>query len=283
MIAPIGLLDGKTITLARNTRSLNTAYIHECWDLRYFVFHLAVSDIRQRYRKSFIGALWVLLMPVALTLMMTFVMSAVFSTSPGSYSTYVLAGLVAWDFIVQCAIGGGNTFLSSEGYIKQYNRPLLLYVLRTVLTNSLSLILGSVGLICWALVVNDSQLSATSLALVAGWLVAIITAVPLAGLFGFMTTRYRDFGQITILGFQMIWYLSPVFITENAFRSSEVLTKMLEYNPVYHYLQFYRSPLLLDAWPTITNFSFALIPALILWPLFLWRLKANEKNLIYYL
>lgn len=283
MIAPIGLLDGKKTTLARNTRSLNAAYIHECWDLRYFVFHLAVSDIRQRYRKSLIGVLWVLLMPVTLTLMMTFVMSTVFSTSPGSYSTYVLAGLVAWDFIVQSAIGGGSTFLASEGYIKQYNRPLLLYVLRTVLANSLSLILGTVGLICWALFVNDSQLSVTSLALVAGWLIAIVTAVPLAGLSGFMTTRYRDFGQITILGFQMVWYLSPIFIAESAFRSSEVLSKMLEFNPVYHYLQFYRSPLLFDTWPTVTNFSFALIPAFIFWPLFLWRLKANEKNLIYYL
>ena len=151
------------------------------------------------------------------------------------------------------------------------------------MVNFFSLILGTMGLLIWALAVNSYTPSIHLLSLILGWAIAIITAVPMAGLFGFITTKFRDFGQLTILGFQMIWYLSPVFISESAFAGRKIFGKFMEINPVFNYLRIFRDPILLNQWPTISNLTLALIPAAILWPLFVWRLRSAESNLIYYI
>jgi len=258
-------------------------YLHECWELRFFVIQLARSDIRQKYRKSFIGVLWIFLLPLTLTLMMTLVMSSVFNQEPGTYSTYVLAGLIAWDFIVQCALAGGQIFVQSEGYIKQYKRPLFVYLLRVVLVNSVSLVSGTIGLVLWAILFNSYIPGIEIFALLGAWLIGVLTALPLAGLLGFITTKFRDFGQLTLLTFQMLWYVSPVFISKSAFESNGSLQVFMHANPVYHYLELYRSPIMENQMPTLNNVLMALLPAILLWPIFVLRLKIAERKLIYHI
>ena len=44
-------------------------YAAGIWQARYFWTHLALSDLRSRWRRSFFGALWSIIQPLGMTLL----------------------------------------------------------------------------------------------------------------------------------------------------------------------------------------------------------------------
>jgi lipopolysaccharide transport system permease protein len=110
-------------------------YIRGIWAARYFWVHLALSDLRSRWRRSFFGILWTIIQPLALTLLIAIVFGKIFHTDIADYAPYILSGMIVWDFITASAVGGSLTFVQADAYIKQCRHPLAIYSLRTVLTN----------------------------------------------------------------------------------------------------------------------------------------------------
>ena len=74
-------------------------YINDLFDARYFWGHLALADLRSKYRRSHIGILWAMLQPLAFTLLLSFVMGRIFKTPVLDYIPYVFSGLIIWEFI----------------------------------------------------------------------------------------------------------------------------------------------------------------------------------------
>ncbi len=56
-------------------------YARKIWQARYFWTHLALSDLRTRWRRSFLGALWSLIQPLAMTALLTIVFSRIFQAT----------------------------------------------------------------------------------------------------------------------------------------------------------------------------------------------------------
>jgi len=258
-------------------------YLREVFQLRYFVIHLARSDLRARYKKSYIGLLWAILNPIILTVMMTVILSLVFKTPARQYSAYVLVGLVCWEFLTQSSVAGSLCFLSAESYIKQYKRPLLIYPLRQVLVASVAFFWGLISAIIWSWTIAGSSKSAAILALPLSSLLSVIVFLPLVTIFAVATTIFRDFGQITAHLFQLLWYLSPVFISVSVFESSSRLTSFLHVNPVYHYLELFRQPILNGEFPGINSWLTVMAYGVGLWIVAIPFLRFGEKKLIYYI
>lgn len=258
-------------------------YTKDCWTMRFFLLNLAFSDIRNKYRKSFLGILWTILNPILLTAMLAIVMSKVFNQDSDIYSLYVLAGIIGWDYLVQCGNAGAQCFIISESYIKQCKRPLLIYVIRIAISNLPSLALGVMSLSILATILNHSEINFSLLSMLLAIFIVFFTVIPLAGLLGFITTKFRDFTQITLLMFQLAWFISPVFIHVSAFESSPQLNSFMNLNPIYHYLQLFREPIIYGNWPELRNFLISSIPSMLLWPLFVWRLREAERKLVYYI
>ena len=80
------------------------SYFGGVWAARHFWIHLAMSDLRSRWRRSFFGILWTLIQPLGMTLLISFVFSNMFHTSIREYAPYMLSGIVVWDFVVASAI-----------------------------------------------------------------------------------------------------------------------------------------------------------------------------------
>lgn len=258
-------------------------YLREVFQLRHFIFHLAKSDLRARYKKSYIGLMWAVLNPIILTVMMTVILSLVFNTPARQYSAYVLIGLVCWEFLTQSSVGGSLCFLSAESYIKQYKRPILTYPLRQLLVASVAFFWGLFAAIIWSWTIAGSSKTAAIFVLPISILLSAIVFLPLVIIFAVATTVFRDFGQITAHLFQLLWYLSPVFISISVFESNARLTTLLHLNPVHHYLELFRQPILNGALPGMNSWLTVAAYGIGLWFISIPFLRFGERNLIYYL
>jgi lipopolysaccharide transport system permease protein len=262
-------------------RRLN-AYVKGIWDARYFWTHLALADLRSRWRRSYLGILWTMIQPLGITLLLAFVLSRLFKTDIAEYAVYILSGIIVWDFIAFCSTSGALSYVQADAYIKQYRHPLAIYPLRTVLSAILVLLLASVPLFVWALVVLPQHFGAPWLATLSIYPILGLLAWPLATLLAYLGARFRDLPHALTLVLQALWFVSPVYFEAKMFRNGG-LDALVDYNPVYHVLQLLRAPLLEGKWPTASNYLFSVVLILTLF-FFAWLVgRVAERKVIFYL
>jgi lipopolysaccharide transport system permease protein len=101
-------------------------------------------------------------------------------------------------------------------------------------------------------------------------------------LLAYIGARFRDVPHATGLIMQALWFISPVYFEVKMFRKGG-LDILVDYNPIYHVLQLVRAPLLDGVWPTLANYMFPLMTAVI-FGLLAWLVgRSAEKKVIFYL
>lgn len=261
----------------------NSSYLQKVWAVRFFWWHLALSDIRARFRRSYLGIIWAILNPLLLTALLTLVMSFVFKSQPLSYATYVFSGLVVWTVITDAGNCGCDTFIRAESYIKQFKHPMLIYPLRTVIVSLIYMLYGFIGLLVWIAIRHPMHLLEAGIWLIPGVTMLLLVALPVSILCGVTNTKFRDFSQMLTLIFQAIWYASPIFISADVLLKSKHLYVLVDYNPVYHLLELFRAPMLYGHAPSGVDFLYVAGTALVLWGWAVRLLVKNEKMMIHYL
>ena len=257
-------------------------YLAGIWSARYFWTHLALSDLRTRWRRSYLGALWSILQPLGMTVLIAFVLGRLLKLDVVDYAPYILSGIIFWEFISATAVSGSLAFVQNEPYIKQFRHPLAIYTLRTALANLLILVLANVSLLGWVLVVRPGNIGWSWLCLPLSLALLFLSVWPLATILAYLTARFRDVPHALGLVLQALWFVSPVYFEAKFFREAG-LNGFVDYNPVYHLLQTARAPLLAGEWPTLENYAFCLgtVLALSATACFIsWR---RERNVIFYL
>lgn len=257
-------------------------YLIRIWEARYFWVHLSLSDLRYKWRRSFLGALWSVIQPLGLTLLLALVFGKIFKTPITEYAPYILSGMVIWEFITGTAVGGSLAFVQADAYIKQCNHPLAIYTLRTALSNLFVLLLASTGLIGWVLIVMPQNFGWSWFAALTIYPIAILIAWPMATILAYIGARFRDVPHALGLVFQAFWFVSPIYFEAKVFRGSD-LHVLVDYNPIYHLLEILRAPLLQGRWPSMNNYAYTLGTICVL-ALLAWLIgRKAESRVIFYL
>ena len=260
----------------------SASYLGGVWAARHFWIHLSMADLRSRWRRSFFGILWTIIQPLGLMLIIAFVFSRIFSTPIREYAPYILSGIVVWDFVIACCVGGSLSFVQADAYIKQYRHPLAIYTLRTVLTNMVVFLMASLGLVVWVLVVMPELFGWPWLAACSVFPILALIMWPCATLLAYIGARFRDLPFALTLILQAMWFISPVYFEVKTFRNGH-LDFLVDYNPLYHLLQIVRAPLLHGEWPSVGNYVFCLACAAALGFL-AWSVgRRVERKIVFYL
>lgn len=252
------------------------------WQARYFWSHLALSDLRSRWRRSFLGVLWSMLQPLGLSLLLAAVFGRLLQTDIVAYVPYILSGILVWDYLVTNVTGGSLAFVQADAYIRQCRHPLAIYPLRSALSSMMVLMLSSLTLYAWSAAALPQHVGASWLAALTLYPVLLVIGWPLATLLAYIATRFRDLPHALGLVMQALWFISPVYFEAGLFRRGG-LDMLVDCNPIYHILQIVRAPLLEGAWPTSTNYAYALGTATV-FILLAWMVgQRAERKVIFYL
>lgn len=257
-------------------------YLNDVWKVRHFWWHLSMSDLRSRFRRSHFGLLWALMQPLGLTILISIVFSRLFNQSIAEYAPYILSGIIVWDYVTSTIVGGALAFVQADAYIKQTRHPLAIYTLRNVVTGLVVMSIASLALVSWVLLFFPDNLSWSWLAAPTIFPLVAITTWPLATIMAYIGVRFRDLPNVLALVLQAAWFVSPVYFMDKMFRDSG-LGILLDYNPIYHLLQIVRAPLLYGQWPTLTNYLWCFATSAILAVAAAALGRRSEPKVIFYL
>ncbi|MGY1781219.1 galactan export ABC transporter permease subunit Wzm/RfbD [Geodermatophilus sp. SYSU D01036] len=233
-----------------NTRPWRSAFadLTGGWRQRQLWGHLGWQDIRQRYRRSVLGPIWITISMAVTAVALGILYSGLFDIELARFLPHVLVGFIVWNFISGCIAEGSEVFIANEGLIKHLPAPLSVHVYRLVWRQALFFLHNLVVYVVM-LLVFPQPLEWTGLAAIPAFVVLALNGVWVSLAVGIITTRFRDILPITQSVVQLMFFLTPiVWVYDDLVNSPNPAiaerARLAEFNPFLHFVEIIRRPLL---------------------------------------
>ena len=201
---------------------------------------LTRRDIEVRHRGTVLGILWVVVLPLAMLAIYTFLFGIVFKARwPGradlpDFILMLYCGLLTFNFVSETLTRAPAAVLSQPNYVKKVVFPLELLPLSQLASALFNAMVGFAVLVAF-LLVEKRHFAASGLALP---LVLAPLAVMMAGFAWFLAAVgvfFRDTSQIIGVFMSMLMVLSPVFYPVSA--APARIQKLIYLNPLTYPLR----------------------------------------------
>ena len=218
------------------------------WRQRQLWAHLGWQDIRQRYRRSLLGPIWISITMAVTAIGLGILYAGLFGNELEVQLPYILVGFIIWGFISGCIAEGSEVFTSNVGLITHLPAPLSVHLYR-LLWRQVLFFLHNLVVYAVMLVVFPQPLRWTDLAAVPAFLLLVVNGGWIALLLGIVTTRFRDLTPITQSVVQLAFFLTPIVwiyedLVNSANESIAERARLAELNPFLHFLEILRRPML---------------------------------------
>jgi ABC-type polysaccharide/polyol phosphate export permease len=216
-------------------------------------------DIKQRYRRTTLGPLWITASMGILTTILGIIYGAIFHLPLADYLLYLAAGMVCWYFVSSTIMEGTTVFIGADGIIKQNAIPLSIHVYRVVWRNLIVLLHNAVVLAVIFLIFRSVSLLNPFLILT-GVILLVANLTMIVLVLGLVSTRFRDLPPLMSNILQVLFYITPILYQPSQLPASIKL--IAYYNPFYHIIEVLRSPLIGET-PPIESYLGAIASLLI--------------------
>jgi lipopolysaccharide transport system permease protein len=189
----------------------------DAWRYRQLLRRLIERDVALRFRGAVLGKVWVVLPSLAMLALYTFVFGVIFQPRwpgavqrPSDVALYYFAGLIVFEFFMECINRAPNLMPAHATYIKKILFPVELFAWMVVGGAALRFIIG-----CLLLVVLYTALHgippATAMAVPLLVLPLALFAVGAIWFLSAIGVFVRDASQVVGAVTPAIMFLSPVF------------------------------------------------------------------------
>ena len=207
--------------------------------------HLGWQDIKQRYRRSVLGTFWITIATGTTAVAMGGLYSKLFHLELSEHLPYVTLGLIIWNLINAAILEGADVFVANEGLIKQLPTPLSVHVFRLVWRQ---MILFGHNIVIYVIIaiIYPKPWSLADLAFIPALFLIMLNCVWVSLCFGILSTRYRDISPLLFSVVQLLFFMTPIIWNEATLQHQGAgkWAKIVELNPLLHYLDIVRAPLL---------------------------------------
>ncbi len=212
---------------------------HQLW------LHLGWQDIKQRYRRSLLGPIWITIATGTTAVAMGGLYSKLFHLKLSEHLPYVTLGLIVWGLISASILEGAEVFVANEGLIKQLPTPLSVHVYRMVWRQAL-LFAHNIVIYVIIAIIYPKPWSWADLSVIPALALIMLNCVWASLVFGIIGTRFRDIAPLLNSVVQLLFFMTPIIWNAQtlAQQGSSRWGKIVELNPLLHYLDIVRAPLL---------------------------------------
>ena len=174
------------------------------------IYELALAGLKVRYRKTYVGVIWVVMNPVILLLAQGFVFSKILHIQLSQYFLYLVSGLLPWIFISQTLEMGTAQVKAQGTTIKSFLLKPYQMVAALALENIVNFFASQVLILTPILLLNNKSLMVVIL-----WLLNTIPlflgAFSFAFIFGTLNILFRDLKYILSFLLSIFYFITPIF------------------------------------------------------------------------
>lgn len=241
------------------------------------ILSLTQREIKQRYKQSILGYLWVLITPLVTMLVLNAVFSRIIRIPIPNvpYPLFIYVGLLAWNFFsttltVATVALVGNANLITKTY---FPREILIYA--TVLSKLFDLFLASLIFIVF-LLLYQKGISIHIVWVVPYLLILIAFTTGVSFLFSVAHLFYRDVANFLSLAILILMYTTPIMYP--LFIIPENLRFYFLLNPLAQIIEGFRAAILYNQLPPITITATVAVFSIFIFLIGLYLFKKFEPS-----
>jgi len=269
---------------AVDSRTFRRAFqdLRDGLDRRQLWLHLGWQDIKQRYRRSVLGPIWITIATGTTAVAMGGLYSKLFHLELSEHLPYVTLGLIVWGLISASILEGAEVFVANEGLIKQLPTPLSVHVYRLVWRQA---ILFAHNIVIYVIIamIFPKPWKWTDLSVFPALLLIVLNCIWASLVFGIVGTRFRDIGPLLNSMVQLLFFMTPIIWNDQTLEAQGAgqWRWIVELNPLFHYLDIVRAPLL-GADQEVRHWIVVLVLTAIGWVLALFAMRQYRSRVPYW-
>lgn len=237
------------------------------WAYRFFILSSIKNDLRLRFIRSRLGALWMIIHPLMQVLIFATILSEVLAAKlPGidnkyAYALYLMAGTLCWTMFAETVGKSVNLFVDSGNLMKKmaFPRICLPFIAGgTMLVNNLLLLVAIFAVFALLGHFPDMQ---------AWWLPALMVltltfAMSIGLLLGVLNVFMRDIGQVVPVVLQALFWLTPIVYHITILPPG--VQKVFKLNPLFPLVTSYQNVLVFNKPPVWADLVWMILTTLLM-------------------
>lgn len=204
------------VTVVSAKRGLFNLNLKALWKYRDLVFLFVKRDLKNVYKQTVLGPLWIIINPFLSTFVFTVIFGIIANISTDGIPQFLfyMSGNILWSFFSSCFNRASSTFLSNARIFGKVYFPRLVMPLSGIIYNSITFIVQFVMFVILVAVYafNGANVHPNILVLVLPVLI-IHTALLGTGtglIISSLTTKYRDLNVLVSFGLTLWMYITPI-------------------------------------------------------------------------
>jgi lipopolysaccharide transport system permease protein len=195
----------------RPSRGWSALKLRDVWEYRELLYFLVWRDVKVRYKQTALGVLWVVLQPLATTIVFTLIFGnlAKMPSENLPYAVFALAGLLPWNYFAGAIGRGGSSLVGSANLISKVYFPRLIIPISGVLGGLVDFAITFLLLVALMLFYGYPP-TLSWLLLPFFLLMAIATALGVSLWLSALNVQYRDVGYLIPFLVQLWFFATPV-------------------------------------------------------------------------
>ncbi|CAN7444162.1 ABC transporter permease [Caballeronia sp. LjRoot31] len=250
---------------------------------RGFVFGSVKREFQTRYRTSMLGALWLILQPLAMIVVYTVIFAEVMrSRMPGvestfGYSIYLCAGTLTWGLFAEIVSRSQGVFIDNANLMKKLSFPRI--ALPVIVTMSALMNFAIIfSLFTIFLLVTGNFPGLPFLGLIPLLLIQILFSIGLGMTLGVLNVFFRDVGQFMTIFMQFWFWFTPIVYPWRILPAA--VKPLIKVNPMARLILGYQTILVDRKWPDWISLAPVVVVGILLCALGLYLFRRHSAEMV---
>ncbi len=237
-------MQNDSITVISSKRKLFNLNLKELWKYRDLILLFVKRDLKNSYKQTILGPLWIVINPFLSTFVFTVIFGIIANISTDGIPQFLfyMSGNILWSFFSNCLNRSSSTFLGNARMFGKVYFPRLVMPLAGILYNSVTFIVQFTMYFILVLIYMfaGANVQPNLLALLMPILLlqTALFGTAIGLIITSITTKYRDLNILVSFGVSLWMYLTPVVYPIS--QVPEKLRLLLYLNPVAPIIETFR-------------------------------------------
>ena len=202
------------------------------------VHELVLRDLKLRYKRSFLGLAWSLLVPLAQMAVLYVVFRHLLPLNIPAFTTFLLTGILPWTWFQGSLLAASGAIANNREVVRQVGFPVAVLPAITVISQLIHFLLAMPVLLVF-LLLDGYGFSLAMAALPVVILVQFALTLGLAYIAAALQVTFHDTQYLTGIVLFLLFYLTPVFYDDSQIPAN--FQTLYRLNPMVHLLGAYRA------------------------------------------
>jgi ABC-type polysaccharide/polyol phosphate export systems, permease component len=213
--------------------------LQELWAYRELLYFLMWRDVKVRYKQTALGVVWVVLQPLLMMLVFTFLFGRVAGIKSDGlpYSLFAYTGLLMWTFFSSAVNAAGNSLVNSAALITKVYFPRMLVpaaaVGATLVDFAVAFIPLAIMMVFWKV-----RFTSNLLLLPIFIIIVVVLALGVGMWMAALNVKYRDIRLALPFLLQLWFFASPIIYPLSLFEGK--VRWLLGLNPMAGIIEGFR-------------------------------------------